>query len=157
MRNWWSWTFWKWERKTYNFHVQQNFIWSILDDEILSWKPFHFWQIQIIGHFLFLESFDLTLNSSMLMFEMSNETCLNMNEVFLTTSHLQIQQLTWQLTFAVDRWLGHAQMNLSLNLLMKWLQNETLAYTSSIKPYDDLHLIKDLISLKNPDWHNATD
>ena len=38
------------------------------------------------------------------------------------------------LTFAVDRWLGHVQTILSLNLLMKWLQNETLTYTSSIKP-----------------------
>ena len=91
------------------------------------------------------------------MFEMSNETCLNMNEVFPLTSHLQIQQLTWQLTFVVDRWLGHAQMILSLNLLMKWHQNETLAYTSSTKSYDDLHLIKDIISLKIPDWHNVTD
>jgi hypothetical protein len=33
-------------------------------------KPFHFWQFWIIGHFLFLESFDLTLFSSILMFEM---------------------------------------------------------------------------------------
>ena len=157
MRNWWSWTFWKWEREIYNFHVQQNFIWSFIEDAILSWKPFHFWQIQITGHFLFLESFDLTLNSSKLMFEMSNETCLNMNEVFLTTSHLQIQQLTLLLTFMVDRWLEHTLMILSLNHLMKWHQNETLAYTSSIKSYDDLLLKKDLISLKIPDWHNATD
>ena len=137
MRNWCSWTFWKGENKIFNFHVGQNFIWSFLDDVILRRKPFHFWQFWITSHFLFLESFVLTLFSSMLMFEMSNETCLNMNEVFLTTSHLQIQQLTCGWLLLTDRWLGHAQMNLSLNLLMKWLQNETLAYTSSIKSYDD--------------------
>ena len=33
------------------------------------------------SHFLFLESFHLTLFSSFLMFEMPNETCFNMNEV----------------------------------------------------------------------------
>jgi hypothetical protein len=57
-------------------------------------------------------------------------------------------QLTLQLTCS---WLGHALWTLSLQHLMKWLQNETLAYTSSIKWYDDLHLNKDLISLQNPD------
>jgi hypothetical protein len=31
-----SWTFLKWERKIYNFHVQQNFIWSFFDDVKLS-------------------------------------------------------------------------------------------------------------------------
>ena len=98
MRNSWSWTFWKWESKIFNFHVGQNFIWSFLDDVILKRKPFHFWQIQIIGHFLFLESFDLTLFSSMLMFEMSNETCLHMNEASLTISLLQIHGWT-------DSWL----------------------------------------------------
>ena len=60
-------------------------------------KTCHFWKLEITGHFLFLESFVLTLNSSKLMFEMSNETCMDMNEVFLTLSHLQIQQLTLQL------------------------------------------------------------
>ena len=128
MRNSWSWTFWKWERKIYNFHVQQNFIWSFLDDVILRRIPFHFWQFWITGHFLFLESFVLTLNSSMLMFEMSNETCLNMNEVFLTTSHLQIQQLT----FLTDRWISAWLIKLSLKLLMKWLNDEALASISSI-------------------------
>ena len=53
------------------------------------------------------------------MFEMSNDTCLNMNEVFLATSHLQIQQLNGQLTFVDLRWIDHAQMILSLNHLMK--------------------------------------
>ena len=38
MRNPWSWTFWKWERKIFNFHVGQNFIWSFLDDVRLSWS-----------------------------------------------------------------------------------------------------------------------
>ena len=90
MRNSCSWTFWKGESKIYNFHVGQNFIWSIFGHVILRRKPFHFWQFWITSHFLFLESFVLTLFSSMLMFEMSNETCLNMNEVFLITSHLQI-------------------------------------------------------------------
>jgi len=57
MRNWCSWTFWKWERKIYNFHVQQNFIWSIFGHVILRRKPFHFWQFQITGHFLFFGKF----------------------------------------------------------------------------------------------------
>ena len=38
IRNSWSWTFWKWERKIFNFHVGQNFIWSFLDDVNLSWS-----------------------------------------------------------------------------------------------------------------------
>ena len=88
--NSWSWTFWKWERKIFNFHVGQNFIWSFLDDVILRRKPFHFWQFQITGHLLFLETFHLTSNSSLLMFAMSNETCMDMNEASLTISHLQI-------------------------------------------------------------------
>jgi hypothetical protein len=38
MRNPWSWTFWKWERNIFNFHVGKKFIWSFLDDVILSWS-----------------------------------------------------------------------------------------------------------------------
>ena len=85
-----SWTFWKGESKIFNFHVGQNFIWSFLDDVNLRRRPFHFWQFEITGHLLFLETFLLTLNSSMLIFEMSNETCMDMNETFPTISHLPI-------------------------------------------------------------------
>jgi hypothetical protein len=108
MRNSCSWTFWKGESKIYNFHFGQNFIWSIFGHVILRRKPFHFWQFWITSHFLFLESFHLTLFSSFLMFEMSNETCLDMNEVSLTLSHLQIHHFrhSWpQLTFLTDRWI----------------------------------------------------
>ena len=104
IRNSWSWTFWKWERKIFNFHVGQNFIWSFLDDVILRRKPFHFWQFQITGHLLFLETFHLTSNSSMLMFEMSNETCMDMNEASLTISHLQIHD--WMHSWLVLTFLG---------------------------------------------------
>ena len=88
-------TFWKWENKTFNFHVGQNFIWSFLDNVNLRRRPFHFWQVEITGPLLFLETFHLTSNSSLLMFETSNETCMDMNEIFLTLSHLQIHQLTF--------------------------------------------------------------
>ena len=140
MRNSSSWTFWKGESKIYNFHVGQNFIWSIFGHVILRRKTFHFWQFSITSHFLFLESFLLTLFPSFLMFGMSNETCLNMNEVFLTTSHLQIHQIkhSWpQLTFLIDRWIWlctdqvepqtpdemaqgwNPSLN-KLNIIMKW-------------------------------------
>ena len=135
MRNSCSWTFWKGESKIYNFHVGQNFIWSIFGHVILRRKTFHFWQFSITSHFLFLESFHLTLFSSFLMFEMSNETCLDMNEVSLTLSHLQIHHFrhSWpQLTFLTDRWISAWLMNLSLKLLMKWLNDENLASISSI-------------------------
>ena len=132
MRNSCSWTFWKGESKIYNFHVGQNLIWSIFGHVILRRKPFHFWQFWITSHFLFLESFHLTLFLSFLMFEMSNETCLDMNEVSLTLSHLQIHQLTFGWLLLTDRWIGYALMILSLKLLMKWLKHETLASISSI-------------------------
>ena len=82
-------------------------------------------------------SFHLTLFSSMLIFEMSNETCLDMNEVSLTLSRLQIHQLTFGWLLLTDRWIGYALMNLSFKLLMIWPKHETLASTSSLKPYDD--------------------
>ena len=111
MRNGCSWIFWKGESKIFIFHVGQNSIWSLYDDVNLRRRPFHFGQFEITGPLLFLETFLLTSNSSMLMFEMSNETHLNMNGVFLTTSHLQIQQLTygWLLQLiddlAMHRWI----------------------------------------------------
>ena len=90
MRNECSWTFWKGESKIFNFHVGQNFIWSLYDDVNLRRRTFHFWQFEITGHLLFLETFHLTSNSSILIFEMSNETCVDMNEAFQTISHIQI-------------------------------------------------------------------
>jgi hypothetical protein len=74
----------------------------------LRWKTFHFWKLPITGHLPFLETFHLTLFSSFWMFEMSNETCLDMNEVYPTLSHLQIHHFkhSWpQLTFLTDRWI----------------------------------------------------
>ena len=96
--------YWKWENKIYNFHVGQNFIWSMLGHVILRRKPFHFWQFQITGHLLFLETFHLTSNSSLLMFDMSNETCMDMNEVSLTISHLQNHD--WMHSWLVLTFLG---------------------------------------------------
>ena len=90
MRNSCSWTFWKGESKIFNFHVGQNFIWSLYDDVNLRRRPFHFWQFEITGHLLFLETFHLTSNSSMLILDMSNKTCMDMNEASLTIFHLQI-------------------------------------------------------------------
>ena len=52
-----SWTFWKWERKIYNFHVQQNSIWSFFDGGKLGWSRSKnlpsFWKLETIGHFSF--------------------------------------------------------------------------------------------------------
>ena len=95
-------------------------------------KNFPFLETSLTSHFLFLATFLLTLFSSFLMFEMSNETCLDMNEVSLTLSHLQIHQLTCGWLLLTDKWIGHALMNLSLKFLMKWLNDETLASISSI-------------------------
>jgi hypothetical protein len=43
----------------------------------------------------------------MWVFEMSNETCLNMNGVFLITSHLQIHNwlCSWLARASVDWWM----------------------------------------------------
>ena len=107
----WSWTFWKWEREVFNFPVgKYSFEASLM---LESWvevgpKPFHFWKFQIIGQLLFWEILDLTSNSSMWVFEMSNETCLNMNEVSLITSHLQIH--SW-----LCSWLLWASDNLGMH------------------------------------------
>ena len=90
MRNGCSWTFWKGKSKIFNFHVGQILIWSFLDDVKLRRRPFHFWQFEITGHLLFLETSCLTSNSSMLMFDMLYEACMDMNETFPTISHLQI-------------------------------------------------------------------
>ena len=92
MRNGCSWTFWKGESKIFNFHVGQNSIWSLYDDVNLRRRPFHFWLFEITGHLLFLETFLLTSISSMLIFIMSNKTCMDMNESSQTISHLQIPE-----------------------------------------------------------------
>ena len=71
-------------------------------------KNFPFLETSITSHFLFLAIFVLTLFSSFLSFDMSNETCFNMNEVYPTLSHLQIHKIkhSWpQLTFSTDRWI----------------------------------------------------
>ena len=53
----WSWTFWKWERKIFNFNVGQNFIWSFFDVGKLSWSwsknlPFlETFKLQVTFHF----------------------------------------------------------------------------------------------------------
>ena len=52
-----SWTFWKWENKIFNFHVGQKFIWSLYHDVSLGSRSFHFWQLKLQVHFLFLENF----------------------------------------------------------------------------------------------------
>ena len=81
-----------------NFHLKLLWCWKVE----LKWvqKLVIFGNFQITGHFPFLETFDLASNSSMWVFEMSNETCLNMNEVFLITSHLQIH--SWLSRPSVD-------------------------------------------------------
>jgi len=100
----WSWTFWKWEREIFNFHVGQNFIWSFFD--VGSWvevgsKTCHFWKVEIIGHFPFLETFDLTSNSSTLIFGMMNKHDLDMNEMKKT----QFLNSKSTVDFSVD-WIG---------------------------------------------------
>jgi lauroyl/myristoyl acyltransferase len=78
-----------------------------------------------------------------LSFDMSNETCFNMNEVYPTLSHLQIHKIkhSWpQLTFQLIDEFSCALINLSPNPLMKWLKDETLALISSIQSHDDPHI-----------------
>ena len=52
-----SWTFWKWENNTFNFHVGKKFIWSLYHDVSLRSRSFHFWQLKLQVHLLFLENF----------------------------------------------------------------------------------------------------
>jgi len=52
-----SWTFWKWENKIFNFHIGQKFIWSFYHDASWGSRSFHFWQLKLQVHFLFLENF----------------------------------------------------------------------------------------------------
>ena len=71
-------------------------------------QNFPFLETSITSHFLFLAVFVLTWFPSFLSFEMSNNTCSNMNEVYPTHFHLQIHQImySWpQLTFSADRWI----------------------------------------------------
>ena len=71
-------------------------------------KNFPFLETSITSHFLFLAIFVLTLFSSFLSFDISNETCFNMNEGYPTLFHLQIHKIkhSWpQLTFSTDRWI----------------------------------------------------
>ena len=106
-----SWTFWKGENKIYNFHVEQIFIWSFLGHVALRSKTFHFWKLQLQVTFYFLAIFVLTWFSPFLSFDMSNNTCSNMNEVYPTHFHLQIHQImySWpQLTFQLIDEFGNA-------------------------------------------------
>ena len=127
MRNPWSWAFWKWERKIFNFHVGQNFIWSFLDDVILSWSwsktfPFlessNYGSLSILGNFLLdLKFFNVSVwNVKWDLFE----------HEWSISNHFPPPnpQLTLQLTFMGLRWLGHALWTLSLQHLAKLLQND---------------------------------
>ena len=58
-------------------------------------KTFHFWKLSIIGHFPFLETFDLTSNSSRYAFDMMNKPLLDMNEVLKLISPPPSPQLTF--------------------------------------------------------------
>ena len=85
-----SWTFWKWENKIFNFHVGQKFIWSLYHDVSWGSRSFHFWQLKLQVHLLFLEIFWLTWFSSMMRFAMIDEAYTSMNELFQTKSNHQI-------------------------------------------------------------------
>ena len=114
--------FWKWLDHILptthgNFKFLDFLEWWDQDLQLSCWTKFHlklvwwsnfeeknfpFWAAEITGHLLFLETSDLTSNSSTLVFGMSNETCMDMNEAFQTISHLQIHKIrhSWpQLTF----------------------------------------------------------
>ena len=62
----------------------------------LSWwfkfeeKTFPFLAVENYRSLLFLETFYLTSNFSMMMFDMLYESCMDMNETFPTISHPQI-------------------------------------------------------------------
>ena len=65
------------------------------------------------------------------MFDMMNKPLLDMNEVSPTISPSPSPQLTLQLTFQLIDEYGNTLINLSPNLLMKWLKGETLASIST--------------------------
>ena len=74
-------------------------------------QNFPFLETSITSHLLFLAVFVLTWFSSFLSFEMSCNTCSNMNEVYPTHFHLQIHQImySWpQLTFQLTDESGNA-------------------------------------------------
>ena len=74
-------------------------------------KNFPFLETSVTSHLLFLAVFVLTWFSSILSFEMSFNTCSNMNEVYPTHFHLQIHQImySWpQLTFQLIDEIGNA-------------------------------------------------
>jgi hypothetical protein len=85
-----SWTFWKWENKIFNFHVGKKFIWSLYHDVSWGSRSFHFWQLKLQVHFLFLEISDFAPNSSMMRFNMIYEACTSMNELLQINSIHQI-------------------------------------------------------------------
>ena len=124
MRNGCSWTFWKGASNIFNFHVGKNFIWSLYDEVKLRRKTFYFWQFPITSHLLFWETFDLTLFSPILIFEMSNETCMDMNEPFQTISHLEIHKIrhSWPQLTIVD----------FLRFLVDWIMTDWLLSTQSL-------------------------
>ena len=102
-----SWTFWKGETKIYNFHVEQIFIWSFFGHVILRSKTFHFWKLPLQVTFYFWKFLSWLYFLHSWAFDMSNDTCFNMSEVYPTLSHLQIHKIkhSWpQLTFSTDRW-----------------------------------------------------
>ena len=77
-------------------------------DTWLWGQNFPFLETSITSHFLFLAVFVLTWFSSFLGFEMSFNTCSNMNEVYPTHFHLHIHQIMYSwppLTFSTDRWI----------------------------------------------------
>ena len=134
MINWWSWTFWKWERKIYNFHVQQNFIWSFLNDVILSWSwskifPFleslNYGSLSIFGKFwLDLKFFNVSVwNVKWDLFE----------HEWSISNHFPPPnpQLTLQMTFWVFRWLENVPTKFKLLPLGILLQNNIIAHMNS--------------------------
>ena len=98
----WSWTFWKWEREIFNFHVGQNFIWSFIDDVKMSWswsKIFPFLEISNYGSLSIL-------GNSWLDFKFFNVSVWNVKwdlfeHEWSISSHFPLPnpQLTLQLTF----------------------------------------------------------
>mgnify|MGYP007072724789 CR=1 FL=1 len=109
-------------------------------------KTCHFWKVEIIGHFPFLETFDLTSNSSTLIFGMMNKHDLDMNGMKKLNFSIQNPQLTFQLTALALRWPENVLMNLGPQPLGNLLQNEPIAQISSMKWSHDPYLNGNFIS-----------
>ena len=105
-------------------------------------KTFHFWKLEIIGHFPFLETFDLTSNSSMLIFEMINKHDLDMNGMKKLNS--QFKTHSWLFS-----WL-HWSLD---DLKMSWWIRASTIWEFAPKWTYSSHKLKIMITWSISQWN----